>query len=243
MRADEQSTPPSDPCSVRAAPPLSALDPSALRVRRPLFPQFPFDLVVVAASVGGVSALRTLLASLPADFPTPVAITQHIVPTRSSSLNEIWSDRGRMSVHFARAGDRLRRGKVFIAPPDRHLILRPDCRWAIEDSSRVNYVRPAADLLFESAARILGRRVLGVVLTGTGCDGARGAHAIKERGGTLVVQDPADAEAPAMPQATIDRCKVDLVMPLASVAHCLIALTENAGVRELLGLAHARPEP
>lgn len=219
---------------------MSEVELSALRTRRPLFPESPFDLVVIAASAGGVSALQTVLASLPSDFPTPIAITQHLAPTRVSCVHEVWSDRGRLSVHFAREGDRLRRGKVFVAPPGRHLLLGPKCRWRLDDSAKVNYVRPAADLLFASAAQLLGARVLGVVLTGMGSDGARGACVIKAHGGTVVVQDPDDAQAPSMPRAAIARCHVDLMLPLASLGHGLIALTTSPGVLDLLGIPFAR---
>lgn len=212
----------------------------ASRIRQPLFPELPFDLVVIAASAGGIAAIRSVLASLPSDFPVPIAIAQHLAPLPPSLVHHVWSDRGRLPVNFAREGDRLRRGKVFAAPPNRHLLLGPECRWTLTDFEKVNHVRPAADLLFESAAHGLGSRILGAVLTGMGQDGARGACAIKKCGGTVIVQDPISAEAPSMPQATLDQCKVDLVLPLASVPHALIALTAHTGVRDLLGISLAR---
>jgi two-component system chemotaxis response regulator CheB len=220
--------------------PSSQINTHSVVSRPALFPEQPFDLVVIAASAGGVTALRSILAALPADFPTPIAIVLHLSSNVPSGLPKLWGQRSRLTVQFAGHGDRLRRGKVFVAPPSLHLLVSPNHRLELANLVKVNYVRPAADVLFESAAAALGSRVLAMVLTGMGRDGAAGASAIKAHGGTVIVQDPADAEAWPMPRATIDRVNVDLVLPLRAMSHALIAMTMNPGTRDLFSTNEQR---
>lgn len=198
-----------------------------------LFPRAAFDLVVIAASAGGVAALKALLSKLPVPFATPIAIVQHLPPFVPSQLSEVLGWRGRIYTKFARHGDRLRAGTIYIAPPDRHLIIGSQGRLELEDSPKLHHVRPAADRLFATAAAQFGPRLLGIVLTGMGRDGAAGAAAIKKQGGVLIVQDPGSAEADAMPRAAIVASTVDLILPLDAVASALTSLCNVIGAREL----------
>lgn len=198
-----------------------------------LFPHAAFDLVVIAASAGGVTVLKDLLSRLPVPFATPIALVQHLSPFYPSVLSEVFGWKSRLHTQFARHGERLRSGSVYVAPPDRHLVIGPQRRLELEDSPKCHYVRPAADRLFTSAAEQLGPRLLCVVLTGMGCDGARGAAAVKEHGGIVIVQDPATADADSMPRATLHSCSVDFVLPPAAIPSALTSLCGVIGTREL----------
>jgi two-component system chemotaxis response regulator CheB len=181
-------------------------------------------LVVMAASAGGLSALTTVLAHLPGGFPLPIAIVQHLDPDHVSLIAHILGRRTPLKVKEAEAHERLLAGVVYIAPRGQHLLVGGGLSAQLTDSAKVHYVRPSADVLFVSAAR-RGRHVIGVVLTGTGQDGAEGAVAIKLAGGTVIAQDKGSSAFFGMPQAAIDAGAVDLVLPLDAIAPNLIALS------------------
>lgn len=153
-----------------------------------------FDVVAVAASAGGIHALVTLLGDLGAGLPVPVLVVQHLDPRHRTVIAEVLGRRTPLEVKLAEDHERARPGTVYIAPPDRHLLAAPDGRLTLSDSELVHFVRPSADLLFESVAGSYGPRAVACVLTGTGRDGAMGVGAVKERGGTVIVQDPGTAE-------------------------------------------------
>jgi two-component system chemotaxis response regulator CheB len=127
-----------------------------------------FDIVAIAASAGGLSALSHVLGGLPADFPAPIAVVQHLDPHHRSLMAEILGKRTPLQVKQAEEGDKLRPGWVYIAPPDYHLLVNQDGTFSISQSERVHFVRPAADLLFESMANSYGEQAIAVVLTGSG---------------------------------------------------------------------------
>jgi two-component system chemotaxis response regulator CheB len=127
-------------------------------------------------------ALSEVLKSLPADFPAAIAIVQHLDRRHRSLMADILGRRTRLRVKQAEEGDRLEAGAVCIAPPNRHLLVSPDGTLSLSQSEMVHFVRPSADLLFESAAASLSQSVIAVVLTGTGRDGAMGVTAVKKSG-------------------------------------------------------------
>ena len=187
-------------------------------------PESQFDLVVIACSAGGLAAFGRVLSGLPPDFPVPVALVMHLAPSTASPLCDILQRSTRLTVEWARQGSRLRPGHVYIAPPDQHLLVNANFSCRLSLATKVSWVRPAADVLFASAAAAFGSRVLGVVLSGAGQDGANGAVAIHDAGGTVVAQAPDSSEVSGMPTAAIDRGGTDLVVPLDSVASTLINL-------------------
>lgn len=180
-----------------------------------------FDIVALAASAGGLKALTDVLAALPSDFPAALAVVQHLDPRHRSLMAEILGKRTRLQVREAHEGDVLRPGLAFIAPPNRHLLINPDRTVSLSQSELVHFVRPSADLLFESAAASFRGRAIAVVLTGSGSDGAMGVRAIKKMGGTVIVQDQNTAEFHGMPDAAQKTGVVDFVLPLEEIAPAL----------------------
>ena len=183
-----------------------------------------FDLIVVAASAGGIAALSKIFSGLPEDLPVPIVVVQHLDPRHRSLLAEVLSRRTPLGVRQAQGGDKLEPGTIYIAPPDNHVLANADGTIALSQSELVHFVRPSADLLFESAAGAYRDRLVAVVLTGTGSDGSMGVRAVKAVNGTVIVQDPADAEFDGMPKAAIATGDVDFVLPLAEIATALVTL-------------------
>ncbi|MCO5099453.1 MAG: chemotaxis protein CheB [Burkholderiaceae bacterium] len=192
----------------------------------PDLPCFVRDTVVVGASAGGIHALRTIVRTLPASFPAVVLIVLHI-GAHESILASILRSGSAQPVAEAADGDEARPGHVYVAPPDRHMLLVDD-RIRLSAGAREHHTRPAIDPLFRSAALARGARVIGVLLTGRLDDGVAGLQAIKERGGMVVVQDPATAEAPGMPRSALRHVAVDRIVPLGAIAETLVELVGTA---------------
>ena len=184
----------------------------------------PFDVVVVGASAGGLRALQVVLRPLPETFPVPIAIVQHLDPRHRSLMAEILDRHTDLPVKQAAEGERLRAGTVYVAPPDRHLLLGPSGVVRMADTELVHFVRPSIDLLFESAAGTFRGRALAVILTGTGSDGASGVEAVHEVGGTVIVEDDETAEFSPMPHAAIATGCADFVLPLDEIGPALTTL-------------------
>jgi two-component system chemotaxis response regulator CheB len=187
-----------------------------------------FDIVLLAASAGGLAAISTVLGCLPADFPVPVVIVQHLDPRHGSLMAEILGRRTPLHVEEATGGAKVEAGNVYIAPPDEHLLVAADGRLSLSHADPVHFVRPSADLLFESGALAFPGHAIGVVLTGTGSDANMGVRALQESGGTVIVQDPVTAEFAGMPQAAIDTGAVHFVLPLEEIGPALVDLVEQA---------------
>lgn len=181
------------------------------------------DLVVIGASMGGVEALGRLLGDLPEGLRAAVVIVQHVSASGTSVLPRVLQRTSRLPVRAAEDGAGIEAGVVYVAPPDRHVMVELD-RLVVSAGPRENGHRPAVDVLFRSAARAHGNRVIGVVLTGALDDGAAGLHAIKARGGTAVVQDPRDAQNPDMPRHAMRATRVDHCVPLAEIPAVLARL-------------------
>ena len=193
------------------------------------FPHAAFDVVALAASAGGLTALSQVLAGLTADFPATLVVVQHLDPRHRSLMADILSRRTALRVKQAEEGDRLASATVYIAPPNRHLLVNPDGSLSLSQSELVHFVRPSADLLFESVAASYRDRSIAVVLTGTGSDGAMGVQAIKKMGGTVIVQDEKTSEFFGMPGAAIQTGSADFVLPLDEVASALVTLVMKGG--------------
>jgi two-component system chemotaxis response regulator CheB len=184
----------------------------------------PYDLVVIAASTGGLEALKVILNALPADFPAAIAVVQHRDPRPSSRFEELVGRRTRLAIKQAEAGDVLSPGTVHVAPPGRHLVVGPGGTLSLSDSAKVRSSRPSADPLFESAAAVFGARVIVVVLTGADGDGSDGVRVVKRMGGRVIAQDEESSQVYGMPYAALKTGMVDYVLPLGDIAARLLAM-------------------
>jgi two-component system chemotaxis response regulator CheB len=181
------------------------------------------DLIAVGTSLGGMNALETILRALPASFPVPFVVVQHRHRASNESLPAFLRRQTDLKVVDAEDKQPIRRGFVYLAPANYHLLVeRGTLNLSVDEA--VAYSRPSIDVLFESAADAYGSTLAGIILTGANDDGTRGALRIKKRGGFVIAQDPKTAEAPAMPQAAIERAKVDRILPLDRIAPFLIEL-------------------
>ncbi|MFO0098705.1 MAG: chemotaxis protein CheB [Aphanizomenon sp.] len=188
-----------------------------------------FDIVALAASAGGLTALIEVLSDLPINFRVPIVVVQHLDPRHPSLMAEILGRRTPLKVIQAKQGDKLIPGVVYIAPPNNHLLVNSDGTASLSQSEMVHFLRPSADLLFESVAASYKERTIAVVLTGTGSDGAMGVEAIKKMGGTVIVQDDKSAEFAGMPSSAIKTGDVDFVLPLAEISSALVTLVMSHG--------------
>jgi two-component system chemotaxis response regulator CheB len=191
---------------------------------RPLKTEPAFDIVAIAASAGGVVAIVQIVSELPADFPATIVVVQHLDPGQRSLMPQIFGRRSSLPVHTAVEGVEVERGHVYLAPPDRHMLINRDGTVSLAQTELVNFVRPSADVLFESVAAAYGERAIAVVLTGAGKDGSMGVTAIKKRGGTVIVQDETTSAFFSMPSAAIRTGTVDLVLSLDEISPALVTL-------------------
>lgn len=184
------------------------------------------DIVVIGASAGGLDALRRLLAPLDRGLAATLFLVTHLAPG-ASRLPEILADCTKLEVRFAGEAEAIRPGTLLIAPPDRHLILAHD-RVILRRGPRENLWRPAIDVLFRSAAVAFGSRVIGVVLSGALDDGASGLRAVAQCGGLCIVQTPADAVHPAMPDYALRAVPEARIMDAREIGRALPALVAAA---------------
>jgi two-component system chemotaxis response regulator CheB len=178
----------------------------------------------MGSSWGGLHALETVLSGLPSHFRTPLVIAQHrSVDSGSGALPRMLSLRSGLEVHEAADKDAIEQGRVYIAPPDYHLLVEPD-GFALSTDDMVQHSRPSIDVLFDSAADAYSDELAAVVLTGANSDGAYGLQRVKRRGGVTIVQDPSTAEKRTMPDAAIATGAADHVIPLEQIASKLMEL-------------------
>jgi len=189
------------------------------------------DVIVVAASAGGLQPLRRILAALPASLPAAVVVVLHVPATGGRTLSRILDRSGPLGTDTAIDGERFRHGRVYVAPPDRHLLVVKDVL-RLSCGPRQHSLRPAADPLFRSAALYARARTSAVVLSGTLDDAALGSAAVERCGGRVLIQDPAEADCDSMPRSAIAATKDPLVLPAADIAKHLIELASEGGPPE-----------
>lgn len=184
------------------------------------------DIIAIGGSAGSSAVLKRLLADLPRDLPASVFVSTHIPAHATSFLAELLDDSTALPVTRAIDGQPIERGHVYVAAPDRHLLLI-EGTIRLGEGPRENMARPSIDPMFRSAALSFGPRTVGVVLTGMLNDGSSGLHAIKACGGTAVVQHPLDAEADQMPLFALEATEVDHVASAADLGGLLTALAQS----------------
>ncbi len=187
--------------------------------------------VAIGTSAGGRAALERILPRLPAAYPLPVFIVHHLHPDGGGFLPRFFAERCAMRVKEAEEKEEARPGTIYFAPADYHLLVERDHTLSLSREARVCFSRPAIDVLFESAAPAYGAGLTAVLLTGASSDGSAGAAAVKDYGGTVIVQDPEEAEAPVMPRAAMAAVAVDRIAGLDAIARLLVGL--GAGKQEL----------
>lgn len=187
-----------------------------------------FGVVAIAASAGGLHALEAILSGLQPGFAAPIVVVQHLSRSRESVMAQILGRKTALRVKQAEDGETIVPGCVYTAPSDHHLLVGAGGVLALTSTDLVHFVRPSADVLFESVAESYGSRAIVVVATGTGFDGATGVQAVKRSGGVVIVQDELSSEFFGMPGAAIDTGDVDLILPLDQIADALTRLISVA---------------
>ena len=197
----------------------------------------PRDVVVVGGSAGSLGPLQELTAAQPADQPATVAVTVHVGEHARSRLPWLLSRSGPLPAAHAETGDRLQPGRIYVAPPGWHLLLS-DGVAELSNGPRVNHTRPAVDVMFASAARWFGDRVVAVVLSGLLDDGAVGAALVAQAGGLVVAQEPGEAAQPSMPRAALAAAPGAIALPGKKLGAVVSEMVGEAGL-----VTWPRPEP
>lgn len=185
-----------------------------------------YDAVVIGSSMGGLRALKTILSTLPAEFPLPIMIVQHQLDEADDFLPNYLNKLCPLDVKNPFPGEKIEPSTVYLSPPGYHLLVEEEHTLSLSADLPVNFSIPSIDVLFESAAEVYEERVIGVVLTGSSADGAKGISAIKAKKGLSIVQDPATAEADVMPKAAIAATKIDHITPLGEISDLLRSICD-----------------
>lgn len=177
-----------------------------------------YEAIVIGVSSGGLNAMKTILPQLPADYGLPIIIVQHLrAESNGMWINALDKICG-LNIREADEKEHIKNGNVYIAPPNYHLLIEPDRSFSLSTDKPVNFARPSIDVLFESAAHVYADKLIGIILTGSNSDGAKGLAKIKKAGGLALVEDPLSAETPFMPLAAIKATEVDQILKLEHIA-------------------------
>ena len=183
-----------------------------------------YDAIVVGVSSGGLNAMKIIFSLLPADFSIPIVIVQHIGARSENIWIQLLNDKSNLEIKEVDEKEKIEKGKIYIAPPNYHLLIEQDKTFSLTVDERVNYARPSIDVLFETAAEAYQNRLIGVVLTGSNSDGSIGIKRIKECGGLTIVQKPDTAESSYMPESAIATIQPDYILPLEEIIKLLIEI-------------------
>lgn len=186
-----------------------------------------YDIIVIGASAGGIRALKVLASGLPATLPVAICIVLRLSARGLKRLPELLMHAGPLPAAYARDGEAIQAGRIYVAPPDHHLTLTPGVA-CVRHGPKERGFRPAIDPLFRSAAHAYGPRLVGVILTGMLDDGTAGLLTVKARGGLTVVQAPEEACYAAMPRHAVQALTVDYCLPLAALAPWLVCVTHTS---------------
>jgi len=195
-----------------------------------------YDAIVVGVSSGGLNAMKIMFSLLPADFSIPIIIVQHIGARSENIWIQLFNDKSKLEIKEADEKEKIEKGKIYIAPPNYHLLIEQDKTFSLTVDERVNYSRPSIDVLFETAAEAYQDKLIGVVLTGSNNDGSKGIKRIKECGGLTIVQQPDTAESSYMPESAIATMQPDYILPLEKIIKLLIEIDiKNKNYDEING--------
>jgi two-component system chemotaxis response regulator CheB len=186
-----------------------------------------YEAIVIGVSSGGLNAMKVMFSLLPKEFNTPIIIVQHIGVRSDNFWIQLLNDKSNLYIKEADEKEKIENGKVYIAPPNYHLLIEKDKTFSLTIDERVNYSRPSIDVLFESAAEAYKNKLIGVVLTGSNNDGTNGIKRIHEWGGLTIIQNPESAESSYMPKSAIAAIKPDYILSLEDIAELLIKLDKQ----------------
>lgn len=186
-----------------------------------------YEAIVAGVSSGGMKALKGLFSLLPEDFRIPIIIVQHVSPYSDNHWIELLNAKSKLTIKEADEKEKIKEGNIYIAPANYHLLIERNKSFSLTIDERVNYARPSIDVLFESASDAYGDKLIGIILTGSSNDGAKGIKYIKENGGMAIAQDPETADSPHMPKSAIEATKPDYVLPLENIVELLIKIDKQ----------------
>ncbi len=162
-----------------------------------------YEVLAMGVSAGGMLVLTEIVKSLKPDFPLTMIIVQHLHPHQDEYYIQYYNRHSKVRVKEAEDKETIARNRIYFAPPNYHLLVEDDYTFSLSVDEKVNFSRPAVDVLFDTASFVFGKKMIGLVLTGANSDGARGLKKIKDRQGLTIIQNPAEAEFPSMPQAAL----------------------------------------
>lgn len=187
-----------------------------------------FDIIVIGGSAGSIEVIIYLLKSLPKKFQTPVVLIIHRMKNTSSSLDNMLSkEAGLKNIIEPEDKEPIKRGRIYLAPQNYHLLVEQDHSFSLDYSEPVNFSRPSIDMSFESIAALFGPKTLAILLSGANKDGAAGLSKVIEKGGLALVQSPESAHYPAMPKAAIDLNSTVLIQNPEQILHCILDYPNN----------------
>ncbi|MFH0783902.1 MAG: chemotaxis protein CheB [Pseudomonadota bacterium] len=187
----------------------------------------PYSAVAIGGSAGSLEALLKIFSLLPEKFNPPIIIVIHLHPSDDGGLVDLFIQQTKRNVKEARDKEQIQPESIYFAPTNYHLLVERERTFALSVDAKVNYSRPSIDVFFESAAIVWGEGLIGILLTGANNDGASGIEAIKEHGGLTIVQDPAQAAHPIMPQAAINTGSVDKILSLEEIGGFLQSISKD----------------
>ena len=186
-----------------------------------------YEAIVIGVSSGGMNAMKVMFSLLPMGFNTPIIIVQHLGAHSDNQLIELLNDKSNLSIKEADEKEKIENGKVYIAPPNYHLMIERDKTFSLSVDEPVYYARPSIDILFESAAEAYRDKLIGVILTGSNSDGTVGFKKINEYEGLTIAQDPKTAESAYMPASAIAAIKPDYILSLEDIIKLLIKIDKQ----------------
>ena len=186
-----------------------------------------YEAIVIGASSGGMNAIKMIAKHLPLNFSIPIIMVLHLSPQSNGQWISFLNVEGNIKIKEADEKERPEPGVIYVAPPNYHLLIEKDKTFSLTIDERVNFARPAIDVLFESAAEVYKSALIGIVITGSNNDGTKGIKKIKENGGLVVVENPQTAESSFMPASAIAAAKADHILPLEDIIKLLININVN----------------
>jgi two-component system chemotaxis response regulator CheB len=189
-----------------------------------------YEAIVVGVSSGGLKALRFIFSLLPSDFVVPIIVVQHIGPRSENTWIKLLNDCSNISIKEADEKEKVGTGHIYVAPSNYHLMIEKDKTFSLTIDERVNFARPSIDVLFESAAEVYREKLIGIILTGSNNDGAKGVKRIKECGGLVIIEDPETAESSYMPASAISLVQPDYILPLNQISELLLKITISTNI-------------